>query len=82
MHSLHFGLLLLADNYTIPEEWYTNGSSVTNNTLQMFPNFEDKPYIFDRKDVRIIFLVLYTIVFCSCFFGKLFLPSAKLINVI
>lgn len=27
-------------------------------------------YIFDRTDVRIIFITLYTIVFCCCFFGK------------
>lgn len=35
-------------------------------------NFMDEPteYIFDRSDVRAVFLVLYTIVFCSCFFGK------------
>ncbi|KAH8404348.1 hypothetical protein KR222_002883, partial [Zaprionus bogoriensis] len=28
-------------------------------------------YIFDRTDVRIIFITLYTIVFCCCFFGNL-----------
>ncbi|XP_022225709.2 trissin receptor isoform X2 [Drosophila obscura] len=28
-------------------------------------------YIFDRTDVRIIFISLYTIVFCCCFFGNL-----------
>lgn len=27
-------------------------------------------YIFDRTDVRAIFITLYTIVFCCCFFGK------------
>lgn len=27
-------------------------------------------YIFDRLDVRIIFITLYTIVFCCCFFGE------------
>lgn len=27
-------------------------------------------YIFDRTDVRIIFITLYTIVFCCCFFGE------------
>ncbi|XP_034474841.1 trissin receptor isoform X2 [Drosophila innubila] len=28
-------------------------------------------YIFDRTDVRIIFITLYSIVFCCCFFGNL-----------
>ncbi|XP_017063018.2 LOW QUALITY PROTEIN: trissin receptor [Drosophila eugracilis] len=28
-------------------------------------------YIFDRTDVRIIFITLYTLVFCCCFFGNL-----------
>ncbi|XP_017115213.1 trissin receptor isoform X3 [Drosophila elegans] len=28
-------------------------------------------YIFDRTDVRIVFITLYTLVFCCCFFGNL-----------
>ncbi|GLV45755.1 Trissin receptor [Carabus blaptoides fortunei] len=28
-------------------------------------------YLFDRTDVRVIFITLYTIVFCCCFFGNL-----------
>jgi hypothetical protein len=31
---------------------------------------EADEYIFDRTDVRAIFITLYTIVFCCCFFGK------------
>ncbi|XP_068620815.1 trissin receptor [Battus philenor] len=31
----------------------------------------DDEYIFDRTDVRAIFITLYTIVFCCCFFGNL-----------
>lgn len=27
-------------------------------------------YVFDRTDVRAVFITLYTIVFCCCFFGK------------
>lgn len=30
----------------------------------------DDEYIFDRTDVRAIFITLYTLVFCCCFFGK------------
>ncbi|XP_075150023.1 trissin receptor [Haematobia irritans] len=50
-----------------------NGSGVTND--EGFDDLEDikdpKDYIFDRTDVRIIFITLYTIVFCCCFFGNL-----------
>ncbi|XP_063529896.1 trissin receptor [Cydia strobilella] len=31
----------------------------------------DDEYIFDRTDIRAIFIALYTIVFCCCFFGNL-----------
>lgn len=32
--------------------------------------FEHKEYIFDRKEVRFVFITLYSLVFCFCFFGK------------
>ena len=35
-------------------------------------------YIFDRPDIRAIFITLYTIVFCSCFLGKYFSPVIAL----
>lgn len=44
-----------------------------NETLpgnDTFP-FEPKEYIFDRKGVKVIFVTLYSLVFCCCFFGKL-----------
>lgn len=34
------------------------------------PLYNEDEYIFDRTDVRAIFITLYTIVFCCCFFGK------------
>lgn len=33
-------------------------------------SYEDDDFIFDRTDVRAIFITLYTIVFCCCFFGE------------
>ncbi|EDV31922.2 uncharacterized protein Dana_GF15585, isoform B [Drosophila ananassae] len=42
--------------------------------LEQFEDEEDEEaseYIFDRTDVRIIFITLYSIVFCCCFFGNL-----------
>lgn len=31
---------------------------------------ERKDFVFDRLDVRVIFITLYSLVFCCCFFGK------------
>ncbi|XP_034234246.1 trissin receptor-like [Thrips palmi] len=45
-----------------------NGSLARNASLLEFPA-ED--YVFDRADVRALFIVLYTLVFCCCFFGNL-----------
>lgn len=45
-----------------------NETSMSNQTLDY--NFEPKEYIFDRKEVRIIFVTLYSLVFCCCFFGE------------
>lgn len=33
---------------------------------------ENNTYIFDRLDVRIIFITLYSLVFCCCFFGEFY----------
>ncbi|XP_045520882.1 trissin receptor-like [Pieris brassicae] len=34
-------------------------------------NLQNEEFIFDRTDVRAIFITLYTLVFCCCFFGNL-----------
>ena len=54
----------------------TDGGHVDNTTYVSRKNesqysMEDEEFIFDRTDVRAIFITLYTIVFCCCFFGKL-----------
>ncbi|ODM95314.1 Neuropeptide FF receptor 1 [Orchesella cincta] len=49
-------------------------STPNGNDSSLFFSFGDdqsEPPIFDRSEVKAIFLVLYTIVFCSCFFGNL-----------
>ena len=46
-----------------------NETLLANDTFMDF-KFEPKEYIFDRKEVRIIFITLYSLVFCCCFFGK------------
>lgn len=47
-----------------------NSPDDCNETSSNF-TFEHKEYIFDRKEVRIIFITLYSLVFCCCFFGEL-----------
>lgn len=64
----------LSDFIYLPEN-YTNYSNSSSNFL----NYSDEQYnlslsteyIFDRTDVRVIFIILYSLVFCCCFFGKL-----------
>lgn len=46
-----------------------NETSMPNTTMFDYKS-EPKEYIFDRKEVRIIFVTLYSLVFCCCFFGK------------
>ncbi|XP_023166192.2 trissin receptor isoform X2 [Drosophila hydei] len=47
-------------------------SELTEAAKQEVKDVENtSEYIFDRTDVRIIFITLYTIVFCCCFFGNL-----------
>lgn len=53
-------------NKTEPLEGAVNVSKV-NQTVY---SSGDDEYIFDRTDVRAIFITLYTIVFCCCFFGE------------
>uniref|UniRef100_A0A182PJ02 G-protein coupled receptors family 1 profile domain-containing protein n=2 Tax=Pyretophorus TaxID=44537 RepID=A0A182PJ02_9DIPT len=42
-----------------------------SNLTHMFTNYVHKEFIFDRTDVRVIFITLYSLVFCCCFFGNL-----------
>lgn len=51
---------------------FSDQFSLANLSDSNFSDFEtvQKEYIFDRQDVRIIFIILYSIVFCCCFFGE------------
>lgn len=46
------------------------GSFASFNSNHPLNNYVQKEFIFDRKDVRVIFITLYSLVFCCCFFGK------------
>jgi hypothetical protein len=48
------------------DEIYSNDSFMSNDTL----NMSAREYVFDRKDVRYVFITLYSLVFCFCFFGE------------
>lgn len=43
-------------------------SLMTNGSLDF--KYEHKEYIFDRTEVRVLFVTLYSLVFGCCFFGK------------
>lgn len=60
-------------------QYQLNGTSTTSdiylnstfsNSIYNDDYFETKDYIFDRTGVRILFITLYSLVFCCCFFGK------------
>jgi hypothetical protein len=52
------------------QSWSLNNSSLGSFADGDSNSTEEDEYIFDRDDVRAIFITLYTIVFCCCFFGK------------
>lgn len=43
-----------------------------NASIGYNESLQTKEFIFDRTDVRVIFITLYSLVFCCCFFGKQF----------
>ncbi|XP_077278037.1 trissin receptor-like isoform X2 [Temnothorax americanus] len=60
----------LNDRNMIPYE-ISNNESYTNNETLLYNVSLSEDYIFDRTDVKVIFITLYTIVFVCCFFGNL-----------
>ncbi|XP_063988800.1 trissin receptor-like isoform X2 [Diachasmimorpha longicaudata] len=49
-----------------------NMTNDNNETLRLHPNVSiSEDYIFDRIDIRVIFITLYSVVFFFCFFGNL-----------
>lgn len=41
----------------------------SNGTIQN-DELLKRDHVFDRTDVRVIFTIIYTLVFCCCFFGE------------
>lgn len=53
----------------------SSGSGIGSNNFSNSSFTDDdepfkKDFVFDRTDVRVIFITMYTLVFCCCFFGK------------
>ncbi|XP_065078925.1 trissin receptor isoform X2 [Ochlerotatus camptorhynchus] len=64
---LEYGVLAsgAAASVTVGQDFATANFSYPGN------NYVQKEFIFDRTDVRVIFITLYSLVFCCCFFGNL-----------
>lgn len=75
--------IIYSDNLNVPSNWFDNNISTTiqpnNNSSREFNLFggglgDDetlkKDFVFDRTDVRVIFIALYSLVFCCCFLGE------------
>lgn len=58
---------------TVTEINRTADSSMSSaNMSTMGSDDAKRDFVFDRTDVRAIYITLYTMVFCCCFFGKTF----------
>lgn len=60
------------NNATTEDQFFAslNSSNISLINSTFNHDIVHKEYIFDRKEVRIIFIILYSIVFCCCFFGE------------
>ncbi|XP_026469622.1 trissin receptor [Ctenocephalides felis] len=57
--------------WNVTDDFGYNGTKFGEGPRFGDEDYEDEPYIFDRTDVRVIFITLYMLVFCCCFFGNL-----------
>lgn len=60
--------VLDSENKTDVDKVYYETRNTSKINESQYPLKDE--FIFDRTDVRAIFITLYTIVFCCCFFGK------------
>uniref|UniRef100_A0A336MFZ5 CSON011805 protein n=1 Tax=Culicoides sonorensis TaxID=179676 RepID=A0A336MFZ5_CULSO len=71
--SSNFSHSLNSNNYNMSGGNESEGNFINGTYLYDDDTTDDvhKEFIFDRTDVRIIFITLYSLVFCCCFFGNL-----------
>lgn len=55
----------LTSTATTSNHYRTNESTIDGSDEPI-----KKDFVFDRTDVRVIFITMYTLVFCCCFFGE------------
>lgn len=67
LYNLDKHSIILNTNFTGNN---SNNDGINTNDTMFDNGVVHKEFIFDRVDVRIIFITLYSLVFCSCFFGK------------
>lgn len=69
----------LVSNYNTTANHNTGYGNITynvsNDTSFIFNlsspiESQKRDFVFDRTDVRVLFITLYSLVFCCCFFGK------------
>lgn len=59
------------ENYVMSADNYSNNTNNKTSIPHSFHNITlSEDYIFDRTDVKVIFITLYSIVFFSCVLGK------------
>lgn len=60
---------LLGDRDVAVAYEISHNETYLNNKTLLYNISTNEDYIFDRTDVKVIFITLYTIVFVCCFFG-------------
>lgn len=51
------------------DDIFNNYNNHSNETIEN-DELLKRDHVFDRTDVRVIFTIIYTLVFCCCFFGE------------
>lgn len=72
------------NNYNVTGGAVDNDGNYFNGTYLYDDDGSDsdvhKEFIFDRTDVRVIFITLYSLVFCCCFFGKCLINTSFILS--
>lgn len=73
-HSLTIGASSTPSSSSSSNVTDGNDVSFTNDSFTYNDTFgaTTREYIFDRTEVRYVFITLYSLVFCFCFFGEYF----------
>lgn len=78
MYSLYAALNASIDTYAtdttnlfdISRDDVFNRLDYAGNDTDGADGLQKRDHVFDRSDVRVIFTIIYSLVFCCCFFGE------------